>query len=602
MISNNNNSVLNEIRSINSILIEIASFRFSEDISLRTGIVQLINILEKLINVLELKSSDKDNILLESSKQFNHYLHSLLNLIDKVNSLPGHIPLTDADLKQIKFICNTAGENIINAIELLLTLNTQIDFKQFTNHEIIDALNNNMNDAFNQYMFDLRLLPDEITTNIYSFLTPGEQVRLNLVAKRFADNTDMRVLHHAFHTNDIKTIDLIALTKSMFKYKAFVYKNNCLHLFITLLGSMYSQLQRMDDQQYQQFLANLDPYVSWLNDETTSLLKSPYVSWISDVATTLLKAYDIKPPVILVQSSRKEFTANILSNFKLLLYPSRSHRIDHSKRFRTYTLNLAGVDLTNVDLANPEFIDGKSRLKYSLNLSYTNLSNANLFAANVEEATFYHSNLTDTNFTGANLKRAKLDNANCMRTIFDFANLDHAHLTNARINDVSTFGAKIVEAYNIQMIINGLNLLPANTFNGNLDDFIAALDELYDREIKPLLNHQRQENHYVVTHMNRKFFEPFRVAVANEIIARLASCDKEFAKQCLLFAVNKSKFFGTFEYRNLLLHPITTLSHLKFGHFASNQEITEDRKILVHALEQLNKPEDNFTLDIRISN
>ncbi|MCA2668708.1 MAG: pentapeptide repeat-containing protein [Microcystis sp. M114S2] len=89
-----------------------------------------------------------------------------------------------------------------------------------------------------------------------------------------------------------------------------------------------------------------------------------------------------------------------------------------------------------------------------LDLSRTNLREANLIRANLDRAYLYRANLN-----GAYLDRAYLNGANLYR-----ANLDRAYLYRAYLNGANLNGANLYRAY-----LNGANLDGANLDGANLD-------------------------------------------------------------------------------------------------------------------------------------
>ncbi len=71
-----------------------------------------------------------------------------------------------------------------------------------------------------------------------------------------------------------------------------------------------------------------------------------------------------------------------------------------------------------------------------LNLSYTDLTNANLYEVNLEGGDLSYADLSYTNLTNANLSYTELYEANLYETNLKGANLSYADLNNAKLNNI----------------------------------------------------------------------------------------------------------------------------------------------------------------------
>ena len=102
--------------------------------------------------------------------------------------------------------------------------------------------------------------------------------------------------------------------------------------------------------------------------------------------------------------------------------------------------NAIGLDLSNADLRNYQFVGSKINLQRAnmshadltrVNLENVDLSNANLSYAKLENANLRGANLANANLAHANLSHANLNQANLTNTFFVCANLNDADLTKA---------------------------------------------------------------------------------------------------------------------------------------------------------------------------
>ena len=97
--------------------------------------------------------------------------------------------------------------------------------------------------------------------------------------------------------------------------------------------------------------------------------------------------------------------------------------------------DLSCVDLTNADLsyANLSYADLTSANLTNVNLSYADLTSANLTSANLNYATLASTNLTNVNLSYADLTNADLNYANLLNADLTYADLTNADLTNAKL-------------------------------------------------------------------------------------------------------------------------------------------------------------------------
>ncbi len=119
------------------------------------------------------------------------------------------------------------------------------------------------------------------------------------------------------------------------------------------------------------------------------------------------------------------------------------------------------------------------------NLREANLNGANLDGANLNGANLYRANLNGANLNGANLYRAHLNGAILYRAhlngailngailngaILFGADLYGAHLNRANLNRANLYGANLNEAYLYGANLNGANLYGANLYGANLNE------------------------------------------------------------------------------------------------------------------------------------
>ena len=111
------------------------------------------------------------------------------------------------------------------------------------------------------------------------------------------------------------------------------------------------------------------------------------------------------------------------------------------------TLNFRGVHLPGADLSFTQ-------------LSFTSLSRAFMWDANLRGAVLWHANLSGANLSDANLSGANLSDAN-----LSGANLSNANLRNTRMSGANLSGANLSGAN-----LSAADLSGANLENANLED------------------------------------------------------------------------------------------------------------------------------------
>ena len=124
----------------------------------------------------------------------------------------------------------------------------------------------------------------------------------------------------------------------------------------------------------------------------------------------------------------------------------------------------------NFDRKNPLFTGARF-----IDLSGTNLQNADLFDVNLE-----HANLTEANLEGANLWAANLENANLNKANMREANLFEAHLKYGNFCGANFENAKLWEANLEGANLRGANLNGADLRGAKLKGAILQADNLKD--------------------------------------------------------------------------------------------------------------------------
>ena len=172
--------------------------------------------------------------------------------------------------------------------------------------------------------------------------------------------------------------------------------------------------------------------------------------------------------------------------------------------------NLVGAKLDYIKLNNSTLIQADLR---EASLNFANLSNANLTGANLTEiklasANLIQVNLSNTNLSSADLSEANLNKANLSDAILDGANLlntslGDTNLTSAILIGANLRGATLSKANLTKADLSGADLYQANLSDANLNktDFrkvrnldIAEIQKatnwqlaIYDPEINTLI-------------------------------------------------------------------------------------------------------------------
>lgn len=130
--------------------------------------------------------------------------------------------------------------------------------------------------------------------------------------------------------------------------------------------------------------------------------------------------------------------------------------------------NLFRADLNNADLSNAKLVN--------VNFNGANLSNAYLYKADLTAANLQNADLTNAYFSHANLTKANLSHAACCGTYFKdaelkFANLKHAKLSPKSIIDVKWYSVwEIVNRGAVGKNLSGVDLSNANLSGANFKE------------------------------------------------------------------------------------------------------------------------------------
>ncbi|WP_285758429.1 pentapeptide repeat-containing protein [Nocardiopsis ansamitocini] len=129
------------------------------------------------------------------------------------------------------------------------------------------------------------------------------------------------------------------------------------------------------------------------------------------------------------------------------------------------------VDLSNTDLQNANLFGANlqhARL-VGANLQNANLRDANLQNANLRDANLQHAYLIEADLQHANLRDANLQHANLIE-----ADLQHANLRDADLQNANLVGANLQNARLVGANLQNANLVGANLQHANLSK--AKLD------------------------------------------------------------------------------------------------------------------------------
>ena len=121
--------------------------------------------------------------------------------------------------------------------------------------------------------------------------------------------------------------------------------------------------------------------------------------------------------------------------------------------------NLSNADLFGADLRGANLSNADLR---GANLSNANLSNADLRCANLSNADLFGANLRGANLFGADLRGANLRNADLRDADLRCANLSNADLRGANLSNADLFGANL----------RGANLSNADLCGASIDQMM----------------------------------------------------------------------------------------------------------------------------------
>jgi uncharacterized protein YjbI with pentapeptide repeats len=173
--------------------------------------------------------------------------------------------------------------------------------------------------------------------------------------------------------------------------------------------------------------------------------------------------------------------------------------------------NLVGGDFDRIRLNNSILTQADLRRAKlnSANLSNANLSDANLSSAQLNDTNLIQANITNANLSSTNLNEANLNKANLTDTILDGAQLINASLGNTNLTNAILIGANLRGATLSKSNLSKTDLSGADLFSTNLSDAnlnktdfrktknitIAQIKQaqnwelgIYDNEIDRLLN------------------------------------------------------------------------------------------------------------------
>ncbi len=152
--------------------------------------------------------------------------------------------------------------------------------------------------------------------------------------------------------------------------------------------------------------------------------------------------------------------------------------------------DLRGLDLSDYDLSEVSLV--KANLSYSdlknailiaadlsqANLCYCNLTNAKLIAANLRQANFSHANVLHANFLTAMCHQADFSNVDFKDQDLRGQNLKEANLSGADLRGQNLEGIDLRGAKLIGTNLDDVNLVDANLDGANLSDVDLSTCEL----------------------------------------------------------------------------------------------------------------------------
>ena len=162
-------------------------------------------------------------------------------------------------------------------------------------------------------------------------------------------------------------------------------------------------------------------------------------------------------------ATTEDLPRDVDSKMLLLL---QSGRIEEFNKTRPPSLNLRGVDLTDVNLNNVNLAESYLN---NANLNNTFLNNVNFSNASLTGVSFKGANLSGVSFNGARLDRANLSNASLNKADLNGANFIDANLTESNINDTEFLGANLKNIRLNRANLNNVNLTDANLTGARLN-------------------------------------------------------------------------------------------------------------------------------------
>lgn len=143
-------------------------------------------------------------------------------------------------------------------------------------------------------------------------------------------------------------------------------------------------------------------------------------------------------------------------------------KVSYARILALQDLNEDGVSLRGLDAPNAELVE--------INLSYANLSKANLIESDLTNANLSYANLdnaylSQAKLSGANLSHAKLGFARLGQANLNSANLSGANLICADLSHANLSGANLRDASLSGANLEGAYLTGANLKNAKVSDY-----------------------------------------------------------------------------------------------------------------------------------
>jgi uncharacterized protein YjbI with pentapeptide repeats len=147
--------------------------------------------------------------------------------------------------------------------------------------------------------------------------------------------------------------------------------------------------------------------------------------------------------------------------------------------------NLVGANLDRVKINSSSLIkaDLRDANLNCANLNHTDLNSANLTRAQLDRANLIQANLSNTNLSSANLNEANLNKANLSDAILDGATLTNASLGNTNLSGAILIGANLRGA-----TLSKANLTKADLSGADLDGVNIAGANLNKADLRKIKN------------------------------------------------------------------------------------------------------------------